>query len=281
MLEMKVEKITPAKAKEYLKRNVNNPRGKNSLNRRIVKTYAEDMINGRWELNGECLVFDEDGYLKDGQHRLAAILLSGKTIEMCVIRGVGRDVDIFDVGWKRTVSQMVNAASDGEIDCNPSISSAAGIVVNAFRPSQGTGNLKNYIQAHFTELDRAYRITCYGGNNGHPKSKCAPCIAGTYLAIRTEAIPSYELELFYRIFNAKNNYSSNGYDPSPAVVARRMFDQRSSSGYQIQKEKLEIIAMALLDFHNGGHQEEDYKIAEPFHFSEWMNIVRRKDGLDV
>lgn len=280
MLEMKVEKITPAKAKEYLKKNVNNPRGKNSLNRRIVKTYADDMANGLWELNGEAIVFDEDGFLKDGQHRLAAIILSGKTIETCAIRGVGRDVDIFDVGWKRTVTQMVNAASEGEIDCNASISSSAGIVVNNFRPSQGAGYLKSYITEHFNELDRAYRITCYGGSSGHPKSKCAPCIAATYLAIRTESIPSYELELFFRIFNAKNNYISNGYDPSPAVVARRMFDQRSSSGYQIQKEKLEIIVMALQEFHEEMHREEDYKISEPFHFSEWMNTVRRKDGLE-
>ena len=38
--------------------------------------------------------------------------------------------------------------------------------------------------------------------------------------------------------------------------------------------------MGLLDFHNENHREEHYKIAEPFHFQEWMSEVRRKDGLE-
>jgi hypothetical protein len=62
-----------------------------------------------------------------------------------------------------------------------------------------------------------------------------------------------------------------------------MFEERGKgrSGYQIQKEKLEITVMALQDFHNGVHVENNYRIAEPFHFSEWMSQVRRKDGLEV
>lgn len=280
MLEMTVESINPAKAIEYLKRNVNNPRGKNSLNKRIVKSYAEDMASGLWVLNGESIVFDEDGFLKDGQHRLAAIIKSGATIQSCVIRGVGRDVDIWDIGWKRTVAQMVNASSNNEIDCNPSIASAAGLIVNDFKPAKGTRHHKQYIQDHYSELERAYRIACYGGQ-GSPKSKCAACIAACYLALRTESVPSYELELFFRIFNAKNNYRSDGYDPSPAVVARRMFDERVSSGYQVQKEKLEIVVMALQDFHEAVHREENYKIMEPFHYSEWLDDIRRKDGLNA
>lgn len=278
MLEMTVEKINPKKAKEYLKKNINNPRGNNSLHRAHVKRLADDMKAGLWQLNAEPIVFDEDGFLKDGQHRLAAIIQSGATIETVVIRGVGRDVDIYDDNLKRTLNQMLKAK--GFTECNSTISSAGSMIVNNFNISTGISVRQEYINKHSKDFDRAYRITCYGGNT-NAKSKCAPCVAASYLAIRTEEIPSYELELFFRIFNNPNNYLSDGYDASPALTARRMFDERHfSNGYQIQREKLEIIVMALQDFHNELHREENYKISEPFHYSEWMNKVRKEDGLN-
>ena len=278
-LEMSVEKINPKVAKEYLKKNVNNPRGTNSLNRAHVKQLADDMKAGLWQLNGEAIVFDEDGYLKNGQHRLAAVILSGVTIETVVLRGVSRDVDIYDDQLKRTINQMLKVK--GFTESNSTISSAGSLIVNNFGQTRGTGIRQEYISNHSADFDRAYRVTCYGGNSGAPKSKCAPCVAATYLALRTESIPSYELELFFRIFNNPNNYLSDGYDPSPALTARRMFDERYfSNGYQIQREKLEIIVMALQDFHDSLHREENYKIAEPFHYSEWMNKVRKEDGLN-
>lgn len=280
MITMEVEKITPKKATEYLKKNINNPRGKKSISRKVVNQYAEDMKAGLWQLNGEAIVFDEDGYLKDGQHRLAAVITSGATIEICVVRGVPRETTIYDIGWKRTISQMVNAELDNSFECNSTIASAAGLIVNNFRPANGYGRHKQYIQDHIAEFERAYRIACYGGNQGSPKSKCASCIAATYLALRTDSVKSYELELFFRIFNNRNT-SSGGYDPTPAVTARRMFDERKSgNGYQIQKEKLEIITLGLQDFHDGNRREDNYKLAEPFHFEAWMDEVRGKDGLE-
>lgn len=271
-ITMTVEKIGPKKAAEYLKKNINNPRGK-KMNRGRIVSYAEDMKNGRWQLNGEAIVFDSEGFLKNGQHRLAAILAAGVEVEMTVIRGVDPDITIFDLPFVRTVAQVA--------DCDPTVSAAANIIVNDFQPSRGRGNAAQYIVDNRSELERAYRITCYG-NGPKTKSKCAPCVAGTYLALRTQSIPSYTLELFFRIFNSKGNCRSDGYDPSPAIVARRMFDERGSfsSGYQLSKEKLEIIVMALQDFQENVHREEHYKIAEPFHFQEWMKDVRRKDGLE-
>ena len=281
MLEMSVEKITPKKAREYMRKNVNNPRGANSLSRSHVRELADDMKAGLWQLNAEPIVFDEDGFLKNGQHRLAAIILSDTTVEMVVIRGVGRDVDIYDVTLRRTLNQMLKA--QGNTESNTAITSAASLIVNDFKPSRGKGIQKEYANAHFNEFERAYRVTCLGGGTGgNSKSKCGPCIAASYLALRTESIPSYELEVFFRIFNSPNNYLSDGYDASAPIVARRMFDERhQANGYLIWKEKLEIIVMALQDFHNEVHRDENYKIAEPFHFQEWMDYIRRKDGLDV
>ena len=271
-ITMAVEDIGPAKAREYMKLNINNPRG-GTMSRSVIKSYAEDMKAGLWQLNGEPIVFDEDGFLKDGQHRLAAILMSGVTIRTVVIRGVAADVDIYNWDYGRNVAQAAH--------CNPTISAAARIVVTNFRASPGKGRILQYINGHLSELERSYRITCYG-NGPEIKSKCAPCVAASYLALRTESLPSYELELFFRIFNSYGNCSCDGYDISPSIVARKMFDERGSfsSGYQIQKEKLEIVVSALQDFHSQRGRTDSYKISEPFHFQEWMQDVRGKDGLN-
>lgn len=272
----KVENITPEIAKEYLSHNSRNPR--KTISRSVVRKYADDMANDLWTLNGDTIVFDADGFLKNGQHRLFAIIQSGKTVKMLVVRGVDPSVNNWDGQFRRTIAQNVNAGGDCNVNSN--IVAAAGIIVNAFGHIHGEGIIENYIREHVDEFERTYRIVCYGGT-GHVKSKCGACIAAGYLALGVDYMPAYEMEVFFRRFNGIDTWSNDGYDISPALVARRMFDERGSnrSGYQIQKEKLEIIVMGLQDFHNGVHVDEKYRISEPFRFTEWMNQIRRKDGV--
>ena len=276
MVTSKVESITPELAAEYLTHNSRNPR--KTMNRSVIQKYADDIAAGLWELNGDSIVFDEDGFLKNGQHRLCAIIKAGKPVQTIVVRGVSRDTKIWDTQYRRTITQNVNA--DGNFSINSHISSAASIIVNNFGAAKGEGRIENYIRKNVSELERAYRIVCYGGTS-NIRSKCGPCIAAGYLALRTDSLPSYELEVFFRKFNGIDTWETDGYDISSAMVAKRMFEERGKnrSGYQIQKEKLEIMVLALQDFHNGNHVENNYKIAEPFHFSDWMGEVRRKDGL--
>lgn len=279
MIKMTVETITPAIAKEYLKKNVNNYR--KHMNRSTIKKYAEDMKAGKWYLNGEAITFGKNGLLKNGQHRLAAIILAGVPVQTAVIRDVEDDINTYDRGNNRSIVDIVNADGDYRGDeCNSTISAAANIVVNNFRRARSGEINVAYIRKHRDELQRAYRITCYGSAM---RSKCAACVAATYLAIRTQSIPSYELELFFRAFNAYGNYKTDGYDPSSVIIARNMFESRGKGavGYQVQKEKLEITTLAILDFHSGVNRKEHYKISEPFKYQEWMDAVRKEDGLEV
>lgn len=275
MITSKVETIGPEKAKEYLKANINNPRGNHSLSRSVVKRYAEDMKTGKWELNGEAIEFDEDGVLKNGQHRLAAIVIAGVEVKILVVRGVSRDTIVYDIPLKRNAAQMVNAMG---FDCNPTITAAAGIIVNKFTKRESPVVIRDYAAKNFDELNRAYRVCCYGNNK---YSRNAACIAATYLVLRTQTIPVYEAELFFRLFNDYGYTSADGYEAGPAMVARQMFEDRDrQNGYQIQKERLEIIIMALNDFHKNKKRENKYRISEPFQFMELIKKVRREDGLE-
>lgn len=103
-LEVTVERVTPAMAKEWLK---NNPDNRN-LRPTVVERYARDMRSGNWKVGGSAIVFNCDGSLIDGQHRLSALIEAGRTIEMVVHRGVDRDVkEAIDTGLRRNFADVL------------------------------------------------------------------------------------------------------------------------------------------------------------------------------
>ncbi len=87
-------RITPETAKQWLEQNVRN----RPLSDDIVIGYALDMLEERWEYNGDAIRFDSAGCLIDGQHRLKACIEAGVSFESDVIFGlppkVMRTIDI-------------------------------------------------------------------------------------------------------------------------------------------------------------------------------------------
>src|SRR6266705_3459425 len=102
--------ISPKIAEQILKANTRQ-------NRRIrhwwVNLLALIILRNEWKLTHQGLGFDVNGDLLDGQHRLLAIQLSGKTVRSLVT--VGMDTDAFlgmDQGVLRTTSDVTNIPSD-------------------------------------------------------------------------------------------------------------------------------------------------------------------------
>lgn len=99
-----VETITPAKAQEYL----NMSGGNRNISKAVVNSYAITMKSGKWLLNGEAIVFDLDGVLLNGHHRLHAVIKAGVPIQSFVTRGVEHEsYTTFDCGRHRTVGQLI------------------------------------------------------------------------------------------------------------------------------------------------------------------------------
>lgn len=97
--------VTPKIAAEYLSANIDNYR---TLKPTKVAAYARDMANGRWHFTGDPLVFDWNGVLRQGQHRLNAVVESGATIQFLVIRGVDPQAqDVMDSGLARTAADAL------------------------------------------------------------------------------------------------------------------------------------------------------------------------------
>jgi len=104
-----VEKIGPREAEEILDAVKDDPRTRNRpVKDAHVEWLAGMMKAGKWRLNGESIILDEDGKLLDGQHRLYAIIHSGVTIETWVARGVSRDFfPTIDTGATRTTADVL------------------------------------------------------------------------------------------------------------------------------------------------------------------------------
>jgi hypothetical protein len=100
-LEITFESITPTLAAQYIATNDTN----RYLGPVLVDSYARDMVEGRWQLTGQGIIFSMDGRLIDGQHRMAAVIQSGVTTRMMVVRGTRPStMAVLDSGRKRTAA---------------------------------------------------------------------------------------------------------------------------------------------------------------------------------
>ena len=96
--------VDPELAEKWLALNVAN----RTVRAARVREYAAEMTAGRWLYTADPIRFDEDGKLIDGQHRLRAIVKSGATIDLHVVRGLPREAqDAIDTGAARTASDAL------------------------------------------------------------------------------------------------------------------------------------------------------------------------------
>jgi hypothetical protein len=128
-MQISREQITPAIAKRYLAKNKRN----RTFRPRWAKRLARMMVSGDWHETHQGIAFNCDGSLRDGQHRLAAVIESGTTQWFWVARGVkdegimfiddharrneadafaisGRDIDRHDVAIAKAMHQMLTSA---------------------------------------------------------------------------------------------------------------------------------------------------------------------------
>lgn len=269
MITMEVETITPQVAAKYLQQNIKNYR---PMSRAKIKQYAEDMKTGRWQLNGESIQFDENGILKNGQHRLSAVIMAGVSIKMTVMRGVAEDVTVYDLHTKRTALDVATASG---LSVTKDYMSAINLLLllrNGKMPTQIES--AEYAVKHENELNRVKR--CLLNGDYTKKLKRASAFLSCYLMLQTKKMPFYELEVFFRVFATGDQRGTDGYATSSAIVARRMFDERwnGKSNQRAQREQLDVFVQALNDMHNGRERTNNYKISQPFAYEPLLKVMK-------
>lgn len=123
-MKITTETITPAKAKTYLGHNLAN----RNVRRSHVLFLANEMTAGRWKETHEGIGFFEDGDLADGQHRLHALIESGTSQKMLVVRGLSKDaMSGIDVGAKRSIGDYLHL-HHGVANSNLTAAAARGVL---------------------------------------------------------------------------------------------------------------------------------------------------------
>lgn len=113
-----VEKVlvTPGVAREWVKKN---PDNRNVRPDRVAH-LANEMKTGQWRFTGSGVSFDREGHLRDGQHRLYAVIESGVPCEMAVAFNVELDaINKIDAGSNRTSADRFTMTSRSEDIPNP------------------------------------------------------------------------------------------------------------------------------------------------------------------
>src|SRR6187455_191488 len=158
--------VTPQVALDWLCRN--------RANRRVtiatLRKYAKNMQEGRWRRTGQSIVFDRQGKLLEGQHRLLACLFSGATFSTYVVTDAADDVDIFayiDNGKPRSASDALYTS--GSNGCSQPLAAAVKIAVRyeagGFKvgsmprmPELEPYEVMDYIARHDGMVDAAHKL---------------------------------------------------------------------------------------------------------------------------
>lgn len=120
-MKFRVVLMTPTVAQALLDKN--HPRNRTPKPGRI-SMYANDIINDRWQLTHEAVAINEDGYLIDGQNRLAAIIQAGKAAPILLITGVPCNAMLaVDQGLSRTVADIAKVYDESK----PSMTAWVGV----------------------------------------------------------------------------------------------------------------------------------------------------------
>jgi len=97
--------ITPEIAEHYLSYNTQNRKESVSS----ISFLTQQMNKGLFIENGESIVFDKNMKLTDGQHRLMAIINSGKSYHIPVVTGVNiKSMATYDTGKNRSAADVLS-----------------------------------------------------------------------------------------------------------------------------------------------------------------------------
>jgi len=117
--------LSPQLAEKWLGHNL----GNRHLRRQKVQQYAQDMRSGNWQISGQAIQFDWDGRLIDGQHRCEAVIESGVTVRVLVVKGLDpRSREVIDTGATRTGGDALRFAGFSQ---DPTVLAAVARIADA------------------------------------------------------------------------------------------------------------------------------------------------------
>lgn len=180
-LTVKLELITPELAKNYLRFNKNN----RSMKDKHVAFLSKQIKQNTFLENGEGIIFDKYGNLKDGQHRLKAISINNSSFYIPVIRGVESIcMATYDTGKNRSAADILK--------------------LNGFQYYSSIAGFIQQLNAYKTKKSRKFNASSFQRNT----------------ALTNQEILQYTQENYEWIFNNISNIDSIARKMTPKVLTK-------------------------------------------------------------
>lgn len=155
-------------------------RAKNrAVSERKITRYHNAMVENRWKGTHQGLMFDRYGYLRDGQHRVGAIIKYGKPMTFWVCFGCDPDVfDAVDQGDKRTAADMLTVH---DVANATTVSAAAALLLRIERKAPVTDSNEVYKYAYaLIQKNDDFRIATQEARRLRPLPVRAAAMAMVY-----------------------------------------------------------------------------------------------------
>lgn len=151
----KIETITPDRARQLL--DTLSPVQRNRR-KGHVKYIRHEIESNHWKLNGETIKITPEGKVIDGQHRLCAILESGKAIDTVVVFGVDEQAyNSIDTGVRRNAADALQMRGERHYTILASAIGICSAMENNVRKGSLLGRLRSPIDTE-EYLDRNRKI---------------------------------------------------------------------------------------------------------------------------
>lgn len=237
-----VVELSPSIATELLENNPTN----RPVTRSRIETYAKDIVEGRWQLNGEPIIISREGLLNDGQHRCNAVIKAERSIPTLVVFGVDRESrKTTDIGAAKT------AGSFAGMDGIPNANTVAGIarLVLCYRETGGVQNTRLVTNTQVSEFiaDNTESIVEMGRTANHYQRDLvrlvSPTVFGFCYYICAEKSREAADEFYHAVATGEMLASND-----PAFIVRSRF---ASLGKAARQAKAELMFHGWNAFRRG------------------------------
>lgn len=257
--------ITPEMAKSMLELN----RANRNISKNSVNKYARDMIAGKWQENGEPIQIGTNGTLKNGQHRLSAIVQANVPVRMLVVSDIPDTVSVYDTGRKRSNTDLAKFDNMDSGRANNSYIGACTFTITAIKGDRTVSyaEVKSFIENYGDDMDIAYSICNKKNKKGEAKIRVAPFMSATFFAIQ-HGYPMDKLEMFWNI--VKTGFYNSPAEKAAVILRNQIVtDDINFASKHERKRALYACEQALRDFEKGIERQKTYYNTSPVYSNNW------------
>jgi hypothetical protein len=266
-----VEIITPELAKKYLETNLENQR---NISHGYLSTLRRQVKLEQWQLTGQPIIFDSNGKLIDGQHRLMALIYENKTVPFLVVRGAPpRSFMVIDTGKSRTKGNIlaikkvpnynaVAASVLGVLNYRRALTIVSKHGENNEKTRHGSfaqltmtsTEIVNEYEAHSSAYDEVAHIAI------KMRKTIQPSVVGTVIAL--SAIDAgHDFNVISSFWN--NYYKGVGLtETNPALLLRNKINTNDKSKAKLRQPNLILLCVKAWNLYITGKSSKILKIAD-------------------